>query len=138
MWAFSSVLCVTLVVWQIPALKKPPPPSGTYSRIVFPPTDCIQLEWLPQASGVVLLIDCGHMGFSDAINVDERTPFFYEVAEDSKVEYNEFVLLVGSECPYRVRDGDLYSYDYDWKAKTVKTLFESETIVLQPGECPHP
>ncbi|KAF4711416.1 hypothetical protein FOZ62_000208 [Perkinsus olseni] len=118
--------------------QRPAPPSGKYSKIVFVPTDCIQVDFLPgEAADVRLHVDClGHDVTSADLSVVRVYPFYYQVATNSAQAYGNFRSEVDAECPYDVEDGDLKSFDYDYKANTVTVKFEGNLVTLNSGDCP--
>ncbi|KAF4683725.1 hypothetical protein FOZ60_008672 [Perkinsus olseni] len=134
----SLALYVITVMLRLSVAQRPAPPSGKYSKVVFPPTDCIQVDFLPgEAPDVSLFIDCGgHTETSPDLSVVERGKFHYEVAPDSIPAYNDYILTVGAQCPYDVQDGDLKTFDYDYKVKTVTVKFEGNPATLDEGDCP--
>ncbi|KAF4684388.1 hypothetical protein FOZ63_026334, partial [Perkinsus olseni] len=139
MWD-SSVLCVISVMLLLSAAQRPPPPSGKYVKVVHEPTDCVRVDFLPgEAAEVELFIDCHRSEkTSDDLSVVEIRPFYYQVAANSTHAYEDFRLDVESGCPYNVTDGDLETFDYDYKANTVTVKFEKNPLTLSPGVCPLP
>ncbi|KAF4720546.1 hypothetical protein FOZ62_008347 [Perkinsus olseni] len=119
MWAFF-VLCVIQVLHD-------------------PPLDCIEVDFLHgESADVTLFMECrGHAEISDDIPVSKLRPFYYQVATDSTQAYKDFLLSVQLACPYDVEDGDLKTFDYDYRANTVTVKFESNPITLNHGgHCP--
>ncbi|KAF4758149.1 hypothetical protein FOZ63_007928, partial [Perkinsus olseni] len=126
MWAFF-VLCVIQVMLLQSVAQRPPPPSGKYFKVLHdPPLDCIEVDFLHgESADVSLFIECrGHAEISDDIPVSKLRPFYYQVATDSTQAYKDFLLSVQLACPYDVEDGDLKTFDYDYRANTVTVKFE--------------
>ncbi|KAF4752176.1 hypothetical protein FOZ62_026528 [Perkinsus olseni] len=134
----SLVLCATPVMLLLSVAQRPPPPSGKYFKIVFEPTDCIEVDFLPceAAADVSLFFVCvDHDETSDDLSVDETQPFYYQVAADSIPAYENFISRVDAECPYDVQNGDLKTFDYDYGANTVTVKLEGNPVTLNKGSC---
>ncbi|KAF4683728.1 hypothetical protein FOZ60_008675 [Perkinsus olseni] len=136
MWSFS-VLCVALALLTQPEAQHAHPPQGKYSKVVYAPRDCLEVEWLPnETHKVILYLYCDYGVTSETLHLDEPAQYHYQVAKNSMEEYRAFIAEVNARCPYRTHDGDLYTFDYDPTADAVKVQFEGNTEALVKDGCP--